>query len=185
MDSLVLQGSLQTTAHRGTEAARRAVALDLSLAEAHSALACACLLDLWDKTEAEREFLRALELNPKYIQTRDWYAFFYLQLAAGRLEDGVTQAKLALQSDPLSSYANTMIGFTCSAAGQYPEAIQACERAVRLDPDSFLARWCYHMALQLGGRLEEAMAVGEQASAMSVRHPWAITSLAVMLGHSR
>lgn len=164
---------------KATEAARRAVALDPSLAEAHNALACACLMDCWDKAEAEREFLRALELNPRYIQARGWYALFYLQWSVGRLEEGVAQAKLALESDPLSSYANTVVGFTCLSAGRHAEALQACERAVGLDSESYLARWCHHMALHLSGRFEEAIAAGELALAMSGRHPWAMGSLAV------
>jgi len=163
---------------KGTEAARRAVALDPLLAEAHNALACACLLDLWDKTEAEREFLRALELNPRYIQGRDWYALFYLQCMTGRLEEAVSQAKLALAFDPLSSYAQTLVGFTCFGAGKYEEAVHACERAVELDPESFLARWCHHLALHTGGWFEQAVSVGEQVLTMSGRHPWAVMSLA-------
>jgi tetratricopeptide (TPR) repeat protein len=163
---------------KGTEAARRAVALDPLLAEAHNALACACLLDSWDRVEAEREFLRALELNPRYVQARDWYALFYLQCTVGRLEEAVAQAKLALECDPLSSYAHTLVGFTCFGAGRHQEAIGACERAVELDSESFLARWCHHLALHNGGRFEEAIAVGESTLAMSGRHPWAVMSLA-------
>jgi len=60
-------------------------------------------LGSWDKAEAEREFLRALELNPRYVQARDWYALFYLQWGVGRLEEGVAQTKTALKSDPLPS----------------------------------------------------------------------------------
>jgi TolB-like protein len=66
----------------GTEAAQRAVELGPSLAEAHNARAMAYLLDTWDLPSAEREFLCALELNPRYIQARDWYALFYLQLVS-------------------------------------------------------------------------------------------------------
>jgi TolB-like protein/Flp pilus assembly protein TadD len=163
---------------KGTEAARRAVALDASLAEAHDALGCACLMDLWDKAQAEREFLRALELNPRYVQARDRYALFYLQVSVGRLEEGVAQAKLALELDPLSGYTNTLVGFTCFCAGRHAEAVQACERAVELDPESFLARWCHHLALHLSGRFEEAVSAGELALAISGRHPWAVMSLA-------
>jgi tetratricopeptide (TPR) repeat protein len=125
---------------KGMEAARRAVALNSALAEAHNALAMACLQGAWDDVEAEREFLRALELNPKYVQARDWYAYFCLQLAQGRLDEGVAQAKLALECDPLSSYANAMVGFTCCSAGKYEEAVQACQRAVELDSESLVAR---------------------------------------------
>ena len=55
---------------KGMEAARRAVALDPSLAEAHTSLAMAALMGALDKVEAEREFLCALELNPRYLQAR-------------------------------------------------------------------------------------------------------------------
>jgi len=169
------------TMPKGIEAARRAVDLDPSLAEAHNALAMACLMGTWDKVEGGREFVRALELNPRYIQARGWYALFYLQCAEELLEEGAAQAKIALESDPLSAYANSLFGFTCGMAGRYPEGVQACEHAVELDPDSFLARWCHHITLYFCGRFEEAVAVGEVAAAMSGRHPWVMGTLAAAL----
>ena len=164
---------------KGMEAARRAVALGPSLAEAHNALAMACLMGAWDKVEAEREFLCALELNPRYIQARGWYALFYLQYAAGRLDEGIEQAKLSLESDPLSSYAYGLYSFSCAQAGRCAESLQACERAVQLDPESFLARWFYQAALYCSRRFEEALVAGEVALAMSGRHPWAMIGLAI------
>jgi TolB-like protein/Flp pilus assembly protein TadD len=169
----------ETCMPKGMEAARRAVALDPTLPEAHTALAMSSLMGAWDKAEAERQFVRALELNPRYIQARDWYAVFYLQLAAGRLEEGAAQAKQALDYDPLSSYANSLFGFTCSFAGRHAEGVQACERAVELDSESFVARWAHHVALYVSGRFEEAVRAGELALAMSGRHPWAMATLAV------
>jgi adenylate cyclase len=169
------------TMPKGIEAARRAVALDSTLAEAHSALAMACLMGTWDKVEAEREFVRALELNPRYTQARDWYALFYLQCCEGRLEEGVTQARLALESDPLSAYANALFGFICCIAGKHAEGMHACERAVEMDPESFLVRWSHHCALYFCRRFEDAVVVGEAALAMSGRHPWAMGTLAASL----
>ncbi len=165
---------------KGTEAARRAVALDSSLAEAHSALAMCCLLHDWDVAAAEREFLWALKLNPRYIQARCWYALFYLQFAVGRATEGIEHAKLAVESDPLSGYANTMLGLTYSAAGRYTEAVEASTRAVELDAESFLARCSLQWALRFSGRFEESVAVGELALAMSGRHPWAMAGLAMI-----
>ncbi|HKV77407.1 MAG TPA: protein kinase [Candidatus Sulfotelmatobacter sp.] len=185
-DSYTVAGYLglvhpQACVPQGMDAARRAVALDPSLAEAHAALAMACLIGAWDKAEAEREFLRALELNPKYLQARDWYAYFYLQLAKGRLEEGVAQAKLAVEADPLSSYANGMVGFTCCSAGRYEEAVKACERAVELDGESLVARLAHTMALRLSRRFEEAVAAGELASSLSGRMPLVLANLGVAL----
>jgi tetratricopeptide (TPR) repeat protein len=135
----------------------------------------------WDKAQAEKEFLHALELNPRYIQARLWYAFTYLQLSAGRLEEGVVQAKLMLESDPLSSYANTVYGMACLNSGRHTEAVQAARRAVELDSESFLAWFCLQGALHLQGQFEESVAVAESALAMSGRHCWSMAVLAVTL----
>lgn len=166
---------------KALEAARRAVALDPSLAEAHNALAIASLAGAWNPAQAEKEFLNALELNPRYIQARGWYAFNYLQLSAGRLEEGVVQAKLALDSDPLSSYANAVYSLTCDVSGHYTESLEVARRALELDSDSFLAWLSLQGALYLGGKFEESVAAGEMALAMSGRHPWALAILAVTL----
>jgi tetratricopeptide (TPR) repeat protein len=83
------------------------------------------------------------------VQARAWYAFFYLQLAAGRLEEGISQAKLALESDPLSGYANAGVGICYFNAGMYAEALQMFERALELDSDSFLAGYFRFCTLHL------------------------------------
>jgi adenylate cyclase len=162
---------------KAMEAARRAVERDPTLAETHTALAMAALMGAWDKEEAQREFLRALELNPKYLQARAWYAYFYLQLAEGRMEEGVAHAKLALESDPLSSYAQGMVGFTCGCARRYEEAVQACERAIEIDSESLVAHQAHHWALHLSRRFEEAVAAAELGLSISGRSPMVMASL--------
>ena len=169
----------RTCMPKGMEAARRAVALDPSLAEGHSALAMACLMGAWDRAEAERGFLRALELNPRYIQARDWYALFYLMLSEGRSTEAMAEAKRALESDPLSSYAHLMYGFICGCAGQCVLALQPSQRAVELDSESYLARYVLQTVLYLSGRFEESLGVGESALAMSGRHAWSMATLAL------
>ena len=163
---------------KGRDAAQRAVTLDPSLCEAHGAKACAHLLYDREFAEAEREFLLALELNPRYVQARDWYAFFYLQLAAGRLEEGIAQATLALEHDPLSGYANALLGLTYFNSGRYTEASQMCERALELDPDSFLAGYFLQCALHFSGRFDDAVARGDEVLTMSGRHPASMGTLA-------
>jgi tetratricopeptide (TPR) repeat protein len=165
---------------KAIEAARRAVALDASLAEGHGALAMASILGLWDRVEAEREFVRAIQLNPKYVQALDWYGLF-LQLSEGRLMEGIEQAKLALASDPLSGYAHAVYGLTCVYAGKTTEAVVAGRRAVELDSESFLTHWSLQVALWLSGQFEESVATGELALALSGRFPWAMGVLALTL----
>jgi len=111
-----------------------------------------------------------LDLNPRYVQARDWHAFFYLQLAVGRLEEGIIQAKLALEADPLSGYANAVVGICYFNAGMYAEAMEMLERALELDPDSFLAGYFRFCTLDITGRFEEAVARGQEVLMMSGRH---------------
>lgn len=164
---------------KGMEAARHAVTLGPSLAEAHAALGVAALMGTWDEAEAEREFLRALDLNPRHIETRGSYALYYLTFAKGCHKEAIGQAKLALECDPLSSYAHSAYGMICGCARQYQEAVRATRRGVELDPESYVARHTLHLALHWCGRFEESIAVGEQALAMSGRHPWSMGTLAV------
>src|SRR5215469_1422472 len=169
----------ETNMPKALEAAQRAVALAPSLAEAHNALGMASLMGAWGRARAEHEFLRAIELNPRYTQARDWYALFYLQLSEGRLTEGMSQANLTLVSDPLSSYAHAIYGLTCANAGKYVEAVQAAHRAVELDSESYLAQLILQGVLHIGGQLEESVTAGELALGMSGRHPWSIAFLAV------
>jgi tetratricopeptide (TPR) repeat protein len=167
---------------KATEAARRAVALDPSLAEAHSALAVISLIYSWDRAEAEREFARSIQLNPKDIQALYWYGAFYLELSEGRLTEGMEQAKLALASDPLSGYAHAMYALMmCQIAGKAAESVEVSRRAVQLDSESFLANWALQVALLTSGQFEASVAAGESALAMSGRHPWCMASLAMAL----
>jgi adenylate cyclase len=159
---------------KGMDAARRAVTLDPLLAEAHSALAMAFLIGTWDRENARREFLHSLELNPKYLQAHAWYALFYLQFSEGQLVEGMTQAKVALLSDPLSGYAHAIYALTCMIVGKIDEAIQSSRGALDVDSENYLARLVLQESLRLNGEFEESLAVGELAMAMSGRHPWAM-----------
>ena len=163
------------------EAAGRAIAADPSLAEAHGALAFGILMFDCDKVAAECEFLCALELNPRYIQGRQWYALFYLQCAAGKLTEGVLHSELALESDPLSCWMNSMLGLGYSVVARTSDGMRVSQRAFELDPESYLPHWSQQAVLSLGGRYDEAIAAGQKALAISGRHPWSMMMLAQAL----
>ncbi len=165
-------------------AVRRALAADLSLAEAHGALGFGSLMYDWDDGDAECEFLRALELKPRYTQARDWYALFYLA-RSGRALEAIEHAKSALGTDPLSYYTNTILGFTYATAGQHRDAVRNCERAVQLDSESFLAQWGLQTVLYFSGRFDEAVEAAHKTLDMSGRHPWAMAILALTLADMR
>jgi tetratricopeptide (TPR) repeat protein len=120
-------------------------------------------------------------LNPFYIQARDWYACFYLQVAMGRLAEGITHGISAVEADPLSAYANGILGLLYGAAGKYSEGLQYARRAVELDGESLLPRWALQMVFYFCGRFAESVAAGEDGLRLSGRHPWAMSILALTL----
>jgi TolB-like protein/Tfp pilus assembly protein PilF len=162
---------------RALEAARRALHLDSDLAEAHGALACATLLYELNFDLAEREFRRALELNPSYPQARAWYGLFFLQWVAGRQREGRDEVLRLLQLDPLSAYANAILSFSDVCSGRVSDAVDHARRGVDLDPNSYLAYWSLMQALLCNAQYAEAAAAAEQALAISGRHSWALTTL--------
>jgi len=161
------------------EAAERAAALTPSLAESHAALAMSYLLHDWDRSRAEAEFLLAIELNPRHVQARVWYAVFYLQWAAGRHEEAVAQAKHAVECDPLSAWARGMLAVAYINAGKMREAEETAKVTLRFGPDSFVARWSLQTALNSQAKYEEAKTVGEQTLIICGRYPWVVASLAL------
>ena len=163
---------------RALEAARRALQLDPDLAEAHNALACATLLYERHFDLAEKEFKRALELNPNYPQARAWYALFFLQWVSGREREAHAEMMKLLQVDPLSGYANVIASFSYLSSGRASEAVEHGRRGVELDPNSYLAQWSLSAALEADGQYEEAAAAADRALAISGRHGWALMTLA-------
>lgn len=163
-------------------AASKALQLDPSSAAAHTAFACASLLYENDRDLAGREFERALELNPQYVQGRAWYALFYLQWARGEFEQGIAEARRALECDPLSAYATMILAACLFTAGTSDEGLMVARLAVERDPESFVARWVLGITQIERELYEEATATLENAAVMSRRHPYALTSLAVAFG---
>jgi serine/threonine protein kinase len=165
------------------EAAVRAIALDPSLAEGHSALALTSLLWDWDWPATEREYLRAIELNPRYVHARTGYGLFYLQWVAGRCDEGITQARRAVESDPFSGYATSVLAMTYLSADRFVEGYELACRGVDLDNGAYFSRAVLQGALGLLGRFEESISVGESVMAMSGRHTWSMVTAAVTYGN--
>jgi serine/threonine protein kinase/Tfp pilus assembly protein PilF len=111
-------------------AARRALELDESLAEAHHALA-RIKLNSWDWATAEREFKRTIELNPNLARAHSGYAD-YLSLM-GRHEQAIAENKRAKELDPLSLGANVGVGAKLYFARQYDQAIEVLKKTLELD----------------------------------------------------
>jgi serine/threonine protein kinase/tetratricopeptide (TPR) repeat protein len=116
----------------GDEATRKALELDNSLPEAHTARAMS-LCTNWKWSEAETEFRRALELNPNSATTHYFYAFAFL-VQQKRIDEALEQIRAALSLDPLSSIVNTNYAVILMDAHRYPEALAQFQKTLQQDP---------------------------------------------------
>jgi serine/threonine-protein kinase len=146
------------------EAAMKALALDESLAEAHASLGAVYFFHDWDWPAAEREFKRAIQLNPNYPTTYVYYAHYWV--AMGRFDEALAVMKRAYEIEPLSAEINTFLGWTLNMAGQKQLAIAQLNNALELDPNFWFARLMLGSVYETSGRLTEACAEYEKASAL-------------------
>jgi serine/threonine protein kinase/Flp pilus assembly protein TadD len=150
---------------KGKAAAQRALEIDDDLAEAHASLGFITLLYDWDWARAEREFKRAIKLNPQYGNAHHWYSVSLVAL--GRMDEAIAELKRALELEPLSLIFNATAGRTYYYARQYDQAIEQCLKAIETDatfPTSY-----YFLALPYlqKGLQEEALAALQQAITLS------------------
>jgi serine/threonine protein kinase/tetratricopeptide (TPR) repeat protein len=114
--------------------ARRALAADENSAEAHTSMAAALFFGDWNKAEAERHLLRAVEINPGYAMAHVVYSS--VLCSQGRMSESTVQDHLALELDPLSTIVNWhAIGRLCEAR-RFDDALAQANRALALDPNS-------------------------------------------------
>src|SRR6266581_13918 len=118
---------------RARAAALRAVELDDSLAEAHTALALIVQNHDWDWQTAEKEYRRAVELNPNYATAHHWYAEHLMWL--GRFDEALRESERARQLDPLSLIIAADYGAILYYSRQYDRAIEQFRAVLRKDPN--------------------------------------------------
>ncbi len=159
-------------------AVERALELAPDLAEVHCASGALAFICDWDWPRAARDLRRAVELNPRSVTARQWLSY-YLVFIEGRLEDGVAQARRALELDPLAPLLVMQLGMTLTGAGRYEEAVSSFRRAGDLAPMMFQATIHLGLVFNHLGRSDEAIAPLEVAVTTSGRHPWTLAALAV------
>lgn len=141
---------------KSEKAARRALELDDTLAEAHTSLGFYRLLFEWDFRGAAREFRRAIDLNPNYANAHDGLSFYYK--ATAQHERAVRACREAQKIDPLSLFASVSLGWAFYFARRYEEAIEQNRKALELDPRFIFAHWNTGMAQSQAGEHAEAVA---------------------------
>jgi TolB-like protein/DNA-binding winged helix-turn-helix (wHTH) protein/Tfp pilus assembly protein PilF len=146
-------------------AALRAVELDENLAEAHTTLAEVEHEYEWKWAGAEREFRRAIELDPNSIMAHKSYAEFLMH--GGRTEEAITEMERARDLDPLSLIVNTLVGFAYHNSRQYDRAIEEYEKVIQLNPRFAPAHYFLGASLLQTGRYDEGITHLQTAKTLS------------------
>jgi TolB-like protein/Tfp pilus assembly protein PilF len=138
-------------------AARKALELDNTSAEAHTSLARVLDAYDFDFEQSLKEFERAIQLNPNYSTAHHWYANHPL-LALGQFDRAIAEGKRAVELDPLSLINNADLGYDYFYARRYDEAISQFRKTIEMDPRFYYAHWNLGQVWQLKSQLSEAIA---------------------------
>ncbi len=172
---LVGTGSPREYRPLAAAAAIRALQIDPYSAEAHAALGYAQHYDLrW--ADAEREFRRAIELNPSYAMAHVWYA--NLLMSRRRMDEALAEVQLARALDPFSLIVNANVGWVLAYAGRPEEAIGHLRWTLGLDSTYVQARVRLVGALMAAGRYVEAHDEAERLVRLTHRAPAMVMALA-------
>ncbi len=161
---------------KGRAAAMKALALDDSLAEAHAALGLIESTYDWDWKGAEREFKRAIELNPGYVSAYQWYGLTCLA-STGRMTEALAAIRKARDLDPLSLLTNTNLASVLLKMGQYDEAIRIYKETIDLEPKFFWAYRDLGLALYEKHSFRDAIDALKKADAVSSGNPGVMAAL--------
>ena len=141
---------------RVTEAATKSLLIDSQLAEGYHSLGVARFFHDWDWSGAERDFKRALEINPNYALAHELYGHLLSNL--GRHEEALAESSRSLELNPLSLISNALRGQMLFFAGRYDDAAAHLQKAIDVEPGF----WISHLAL---GKVYERKKMYPQAIA--------------------
>jgi serine/threonine protein kinase/Tfp pilus assembly protein PilF len=162
---------------KARDAAKRALALDETNSEAHVVLAIESQWYEWDWATAEREFKRALELEPDDSEARGYYSWFLPSM--GRNDEAVAQARRALEPDPISTALNGNLGSVLVFTRQWDKAIEQLRYSIDLDSGYWFDYNFLGRAYEQKGRMAEAIETFQRGLAMDGN-----TELWAGLGHA-
>ena len=160
--------------------ARRALEIDLNLSEAHAALALIVQNYDWDWQTAEKEFQRAIELNPNYATAHHWYAEHLALL--GRFDEALRESEVARQLDPLSLIIAVDNGEILYLSRQYDRSIQKLTAVQEMEPGFQRAHIVIHSYVEQR-RYKEALDQIDEWSA-TASNPWIFAESAYVYGRS-
>ena len=166
-DSYALLGSMtnrfmprRVALPKALAAANRALQIDDTVAEGHASLGFIKMHYQWDWDGGEREFRRAIELNPGYATAHHWYAYELTGLQ--RFDEAIHEIREAQKADPVSIIINTDVAEILLYARRFDEAIAQCKRTLELDPNFPLAYSVLSRAYGSKGMQGESIAAAQK-----------------------
>lgn len=162
-------------------AARKALAFDDNLAEAHAALAHA-LLHEWRMAEADQEFHRALQLNPSHVTTYYEYAEYLASI--GNEDEAIAEMNKALTIDPLSPEVNSFLAWDWYLKRDYDRCLEVSSKAAQMLPDFWVPHLTAGMCHYIKGQYPEAIQEFQKARAMNPEATFPMTGLGMSYAKS-
>ena len=156
-------------------AVSRALEVDDSIAEAHASLGHIMFQYDRDWSGAEKEFRRAIELNPSYANAHHWYALSLMWM--GRLDEALKEIRQARAIDPLSLVINSNLGFILAAAHQHALGIEQIRKTLDMDPSFGHAHYRLGQIYVFKGMNQDAVVELKKAIALSGDSPRATAEL--------
>lgn len=180
-DSYVLLGGYgfeeqKDAMSRAKSAALKALAIDDRLAEPYTSLGLIEQFD-WNWADAEKDFKRAIELNPNYSIAHHWYGDGYLA-AVGKSDEAIAELRKAHELDPLSLVIATDLAKRLCYAGNYEEGMEQFRKVLEVDPDFVQAHHYLSQAYEMKGLFPEAI-----AEARKIKPPDTVPYAIGRLGH--
>jgi tetratricopeptide (TPR) repeat protein len=157
-------------------AARKALEIDGSLAEPYVSLAHVKYYYDRDWPGAERDYKRAIELNPNYPIAHSWYAVFLM--SDGRFEEALAEIGWAQELDPLSIPNNMLLGWILGTAGRLDQSVEQLRKTLEMDPNFILGHHRLGMFYEQQGKYDDAIAEFKQVIILSGGKPLGIAAIA-------
>jgi eukaryotic-like serine/threonine-protein kinase len=147
---------------RAKEEALKALALDDTLAEGHASLAWVAFIHDWDWETADREYRRAIELDPRYPSARQWHAWYLM--AMGRTTESLAEGRQAVALDPASISIRRSLGWLYYYSRDADSAINHVRKAILANPTQDESHYILGQALMLRGKYQQARAAFLEAA---------------------
>jgi pentatricopeptide repeat protein len=168
-------------APKAQKAAQTALQLAPNSCEPYCSLAGIYTCFEWNWKEAEKHFLRSIELNPKYALAHFWYGAVYLAWVKGDFLGAIAHGRIAIELEPLSPITLGMYGSILHSVGQFHESVYYCKKGMEQESDSFICYLFAGLSYLAMRKYEEGLEVLNQLSRNT--HRFHLAQNALIIGH--